>query len=260
MGDFLRGNRDKVLPATKVGRYGVQDTDFSAERAVRSVEESLRRLKTDRIDLIQVHDLEYGRRQQIIGETIPALLRLRETGKVRFIGITGYPLVALKAVAEEAGIDTVLTYCRYNLLDTSMDQVLTETVVRRNIGLINASPLHMGALTQRGAPDWHPAPQPVLDAAGRAAALCRSHAVDIADLALRFALMHPRVAVTLVGMSKVRHVEANVTVLEQSFDDELVRELDEILAPVRNVCWQEGLPENDDPWAVPKRTLGLDHD
>ena len=261
LGKFLKGKRDRVILATKVCRYDVDletGFDFSAQRVIGSIEESLGRLQTDRIDVFQIHDIEYAERTQILEETLPALFKLKEQGKVRFVGVTGYPLTPLKDVAERADIDTVLTYCRYDLLDTTMNRILTPVVQKRGIGLINASPLHMRVLTHRGAPPWHPAPERVLRRAREAAVLCRQRGADIADLALRFALAHPLVSTTLVGMSKVRHVEANLANVGRNPDPDLLKDIQDILAPATNVVWKEGRPENDDPGAIPKRTRGPD--
>jgi L-galactose dehydrogenase len=257
LGEALRGRRNQVILATKAGRYGKdRDTgfDFSAARITHSVEESLRRLQTDYIDVFQVHDVEYGRREQIIGETLPAMFKLKEAGKVRFVGITGYPLGLLRNVAEVVDVDTILTYCRYNLMDTAMDEVLAPLARQKGIGLINASPLHMRVLTDKGAPGWHPAPTRVIEAGQRVAAFCRSQNVDIADLALQFALQHEYVATTLVGMSKTRHVDRNVQAVGVVPDPELLAAVLAMIRPVANVCWQEGRPENDDPGAVEKQS------
>jgi len=254
LGEALVGLRDRIVLATKVGRYDVDTFDFSAERVIESVEESLVRLKTDYVDIFQVHDVEFGRREQILNETLPAMHRLKQAGKVRFVGITGYPLHPLKDIAEAAEMDTVLSYCRYNLMDTSMDDVLTPLVQQEGIGLINASPLHMRVLTERGAPDWHPAPRKVLKIGQRVARLCRSRGIDIADLAMQFALQHDCAATTLVGMSKIRHVERNVKSVGVAPDPELLAEVLEAIKPVANVCWKEGRPENHDPGAVEKRS------
>ncbi|GAB4566074.1 MAG: aldo/keto reductase [Anaerolineae bacterium] len=254
LGEALEGHRHKVYLATKVGRYDLDRFDFSAQRVMTSVEESLRRLRTDYIDVFQAHDIEFGDREQIINETLPAMFKLKEQGKVRFVGITGYPLHLLRDVAEATDIDTILTYCRYNLMDTTMDEVLTPLARRKGIGLINASPLHMRVLTEKGAPDWHPAPRRVLEVAQRAAEFCKARGVDIAELALQFALQHPDVATTLVGMSKVAHVERNLKLVGTTPDPELLAAVQEIIKPVANVYWQEGRPENWDPGAVPKRS------
>ncbi|MHC4620604.1 MAG: aldo/keto reductase [Planctomycetota bacterium] len=258
LGEFLEGRRDKVILTSKACRYDIADFDFSEKRVMQSVEESLKRLRTDYVDLYQIHDVEYGRIEQVVGETIPAMLKLKEHGKTRFIGITGYPLTPLRKVCEAVDIDTVLTYCRYNLMDTTMDDILTPVVREKDIGLINASPLHMRVLTDKGAPYWHPAPDEVFAAAREVALLCRKHGTTISNLAMQFALAHGDVAVTLVGMSKVRHVDANVEIVGTQADPELLAEVLRMIKPVANIYWKEGLPENDDPGAIDKRTLGME--
>ncbi|HUW18807.1 MAG TPA: aldo/keto reductase [Sedimentisphaerales bacterium] len=258
LGEFLEGKRHRVILTSKACRYDVADFDFSARRVMRSLEESLKRLRTDHVDLYQIHDVEYGRIDQVLTETIPAMVRLKEQGKVRFVGITGYPLTPLRKIAESADIDTILTYCRYNLMDTTMDDILTPVARQKGIGLINASPLHMRVLTDKGAPAWHPAPKPVFEVAREAARLCREHDTTISNLAMQFALAHKDVAVTLVGMSKVHHVEANVRIVGTKADPELLAKVLEMIKPVANICWKEGLAENDDPGAVDKRTLGME--
>lgn len=258
LGQYTGGKRDKIILTSKAGRYDITDFDYSAERIMRSVEQSLKRLQTDHIDLYQLHDVEYAKTEQIVSEAIPAMFKLREQGKIRFVGITGYPLTALKKIAKTEDVDTVLTYCRYNLMDTTMDDILTPVVKRRGIGLINASPLHMRVLTEKGAPYWHPASEKVFEVSAKVAQLCRERGTSISELAMQFALAHKDVAITLVGMSKVRHVEANIKIVGTEPEPELLAEVLEMIKPVANIYWKEGLPENDDPGAVEKRTLGME--
>jgi L-galactose dehydrogenase len=244
LGAALVGRRERVILATKCGRYGMDEFDFSAKRVTASMDESLRRLQTDYVDLFQVHDLEFGDAQQIIDETIPALRQLQQQGKARYIGITGYPPKLLKRIAEGAPVDSILTYCHYNLMNTDMDEVLTVFARERGIGLINAAALHMGILTENGPAAWHPAPQAVRDAGKKAAEFCRSRGADIADVAMRFSLDHPYVATTLVGMANTRQVEASLELLRTSSDPELLRQVEAILAPVFNYVWPSGRAEN----------------
>jgi L-galactose dehydrogenase len=218
------------------------------------LEGSLRRLRTDYIDVYQAHDIEFVPREQILEQVLPTMHRLKEEGKIRYVGITAYPLHLLRDVAQRAEVDTVLTYCRYTLLDTSMDDVLTPLIAEQGIGLINASPLHMRALTEKGAPAWHPAPRDVLCVAQQAARHCRSAGVDISQLALQFALAHEHVGTTLVGMSKVRHVARNLEMLDAPLDRRSLAHILDLVKPVANICWQEGIPENYDPGAVPQRS------
>jgi len=257
LGQALVDRRDSIILATKVGRHKVdngEEFDFSADQIRRSVEDSLLRLKTDYIDVYQAHDIEFVPREQIINETLPAMRQLKKEGKVRYVGITAYPLHLLKDVAERAEVDTILTYCRYNLMDTSMDEVLIPLCKEKNIGLINASPLNMRALTEKGAPTWHPASKKILEVVKRAAQHCKSKNVNISELAMQFALAHEYVSTTLVGMSKVRHVVRNLRTLKLPLEGELLEEVLNIIKPVANICWQEGVPENFDPGAVPQQS------
>jgi L-galactose dehydrogenase len=158
LGSALDGQRRQVVLATKCGRYGTDSFDFSAARVKSSVEESLRRLRTDYLDVLTAHDIEFGDREQIVHETIPAMRGLQKQGKVRCLGISGLPLKMLADVGQRTEIDVVLSYCHYNLLVRDLDQWLTPTAKAHQIGMINAAPLHMRILTTAGAPAWHPAP------------------------------------------------------------------------------------------------------
>jgi L-galactose dehydrogenase len=249
LGAALDGKRAKVFLATKCGRYGkeVDECDYSARRVTAGIEDSLRRLRTDHVDLIQIHDCEMvADPDQIVRETIPALRQVVKAGKARWVGITGLPLKLLRHIATHVEVDTILSFCRYNLMVTDMDEILTPLCRQQSIGLINASPLHMRVLTEKGAPGWHPAPRAVLDVSRRAVEACKQAGVDIADVAFRFCLDHPHVATTLVGMSKLRHVEANLRALRVKNDPALLKRLAEIIAPVKDVMWDQGRPANND--------------
>src|SRR4030095_10441462 len=145
--------------ATKVGQYGEGEFDFSAARVTRSVDESLARLNVDYVDLIQCHDIEFVKPDQIVDETLPALHKLKKSGKVCHVGITGLPLKVFPSVIDRVApgtVETILSVCQYEFNDTSLENLIPY-VKRRDIGIINASPTGMGLLTERGTPDWHPA-------------------------------------------------------------------------------------------------------
>ena len=246
LGEALDGRRHEVVLATKCGRYGLDEFDFSAGQVTQSLEESLKRLRTDYVDLLQAHDVEFGNVPQIIEETIPAMRRLQQQGKTRFIGITGYPLKTLVEIAEAVPVDSILTYCRYNLMTNDMDTVLMPTAKKHGIGVINASGLHMGLLTERGAPDWHPAPREVREAGRQAAEFCRQNGVDLSQIALRYCFDHSGVASTLVGMSTRSHVTENLQAMRLPVNPDLMKQVSAILAPVFNYVWPSGRPENHD--------------
>lgn len=236
--------RDSYLLATKVGRYGEDEFDFSAERAAASVDESLARMGVDHVDFIQCHDIEFGSLDQVIGETLPALRKIQQQGKARFVGVTGLPLKIFEEVAARAEIDTVLSYCHYSLNDDSLTSILP-MLGERGVGVINASPLSMGLLSNRGAPPWHPAPDEIKACCARAAARCRERGTDIAKLAVQYSVRDPRVHTTLVGAANPEHIRNNIQWIGEPIDEELLDEVRGILAPVKNRTWPSGRPENN---------------
>lgn len=240
LGHALEGKRDKIFLATKCGRYGKvpEGFDFSAERITAGIDESLKRLRTDHVDLLQAHDVEFcPNPDQLVNETIPAMRKIQESGKVRHIGITGLPLEPLRDIASRSDIDTILTYCHYNLMIDDLDDVLTPVCSDKGIGLINASPLHMAILTAKGPPDWHPAPQEIKDTGAAVVKLCAESGVDLAGIALRYCIDHPYVSTTLVGMSKLRHVQANLRVVDYQIDPEVLERIQKLIALVKNTTW-----------------------
>lgn len=240
LGVALAGRRGEIILATKCGRYGPRDFDFSAATVVAGVDASLARLKTDYVDLLQVHDVEFGDVHQIVNETLPALRQLKQAGKARYIGISGYSLETLATIAESAALDSILSYCRFNLMVRDMDTFLTPLARRKSIGLINASPLHMGLLSPGGPPAWHPAPASIRAEGQRASEICRARGVRLAEVALRFCLAHPYVSTTLVGMSTTRQLEENLRALEPADDASVIAEIDAALGPNVNYVWPAG--------------------
>ena len=152
----------------------------------------------------------------------------------------------LRDVASEAPVDAILSYARYNLMVTDLDELLRPFCEENGVGLINASPLHLRILTDRGAPAWHPAAEEVKQTGVRLAALCRECGTNISDVAMRFCFDYRPAASTLVGMSKQHHVERNLAVLETENDPVLVEKIVTVVAPVKNKIWPTGRAENWD--------------
>jgi L-galactose dehydrogenase len=237
--------REAYFLCTKVGRYGSQDFDFSAKRVVASVDESLERLNLEYVDIILCHDIEFGSLDQVVNETIPALRRVQEMGKVRFVGISGLPLKIFRSVLDQIDLDVVLSYCHYCLNDTTLADLVPYLNARR-VGIINASPLSMGLLTESGPPAWHPASNKIKVACAAAARYCRDNGVDITQLALQFSLSNPDITSTLVGIADPNQIISNVQQLSEPLNQELLNEVQVIMAPIRNQTWPSGRPENND--------------
>jgi L-galactose dehydrogenase len=246
MGDALLGKRQQVVLSSKCGRYDTADFDFSAARVKTSVDESLQRLRTDHLDLLIAHDIEFGDREQIVHETVPAMRELQSAGKVRAVGISGLPLKVLADVAVRAKVDFVLSYCRYNPLIQDMDVYLTPVLEKNGIGLLNAAPVHLRLLTREGALAKHPAPDVVKQAGAAIVQACLRHGFDPAIVALQFCLRHKYAASTCVGISNAREVEQNLTALDAEIPADLLAEIAEIAEPVKTTTWQSGRPENQD--------------
>ena len=243
LGKALAGRRDQIFLATKCGRY--EDFDFTYNRVLESIDASLERLQTDYVDLLQIHDIEFGDREQVLNEAVPAVLRARQMGKARYIGITGLPVKYLAAIARQVDVDTVLSWAHYNLLEDEINEELVPLSREKGFGLMNASPLLQRILSDAPLPAWHRSPQVVKDMQPRLLELCRQYGVDLSDVAIRYAIDHPDIATTIVGMSNTRHVKQNIGALDFQIPEGLLAQIGALVAPVKNMMWYEGKPENN---------------
>jgi aryl-alcohol dehydrogenase-like predicted oxidoreductase len=234
--------RSRYYLSTKVGRYGKDGTniwDYSAKRVTESVFESMERLNVDYIDLIEVHDIEFADLELICRETLPALVELREKGIVKHLGITNLTLSHFKYVIDHVSagtVETVLSFCHYCLNDDALIDYL-DYFGEKRIGVINASPFSMGLLTERGVPDWHPAPKPLRDICRKAAAYCRSKGKSIEQLAIQYAVGNPKIATTLFSTTRPQAVLQNIRRAEEAIDAELLKETLRILEPRHRDTW-----------------------
>ena len=234
--------RDSFVLSTKVGRYGkdgVNTWDYSGKRATESVYESMERLNIDYIDLINVHDIEFADLNQVVGETLPALVELREKGVVGHVGITDLQLENLKWVLDnspEGTVESVLNFCHHTLNDDKLVDFL-DYFEEKGLGIINASPFSMGLLTQRGIPDWHPAPKPLVEACAKASHYCAEQGYPIEKLALQYAVSNPRIQTTLFSSARPESVLKNIKYLEEPIDWSLVEKVKEIIGHQQRVSW-----------------------
>jgi aryl-alcohol dehydrogenase-like predicted oxidoreductase len=239
--------RESYLLGSKLGRYTNTHFDFSARRVGESVEISLHRLGTDYLDVLLLHDVEFVPLAQIWEETLPAVLKLREQGKVRAVGFSCYPLKTFHRVLDqvEDQIDCVLSYNRQTLQNTTFGDEVLPRLAAKGIGAINAGPFSARLLTDAELPAWLKEPEEVKQAAREAAALCARHGVDIAQLALQFSCEHPGIATTVAGSANPANIRKWAEWLEQPIDRALLTAVLEVFAPVKNIGHLEGLPENN---------------
>lgn len=245
LGLALRGvPRETYLLSTKLGRYDVGTFDFRPERVVESVDTSLRRLRTDHLDLVFCHDIEFVDLQYIVNETLPALRKIKADGKIRAIGVAGYPLKIFREVMAKAELDAVISYCHATLQNTALIGLIPD-LAAKGIGVLNAAPWGMRLLTDLGPPDWHKADADTRRRCMQAAAHCRAKGADLAKLALQFAVRQPGIASTICGTADPAHITAWAKWIAEPVDEPLLAEVRGTLAPVFNRSYLEGRPGNN---------------
>ena len=246
LGIALRGvPRDSYTLCTKLGRYDLQHFDFSAKRVAESVDVSLHRLGTDHLDIILCHDIEFVPMQQIVDETIPVLKKIQQSGKVRFIGVSGYPQKVFRFICDQTDIDCVLSYNQYTLQNTRFVDESVPYLKAKRVGVMNAGPFSARLLTNAPLPAWLKEPESVKAAARRAAEHCSKHGSDIAKLALQFSCAHPDIATTVAGSANPDNIRNWARWLAEPMDESLLKDVRAIFAPVKNLGHAEGLKENN---------------
>jgi aryl-alcohol dehydrogenase-like predicted oxidoreductase len=256
------GRRDDVVLATKVhGRMGDDPNHYGNSRRwiVKEVENSLRRLKTDWIDLYQIHRPEP---ETDIDETLGALSDLVRQGKVRTIGSSTFPassIVEAQWTAERRARERFM--CEqppYSLLVRGIEADVLPTCKRYGMGVIPWSPLAGGWLSGRyrkgrDAPEStraqrlparydlsDPANQRKLDAADALARLAEDAGMSLIEMALAFVIRHPAVTSAIIGPRTMEHLDSQLGALDATLSDEVLDRIDEIVAPGTNVNPADG--------------------
>jgi aryl-alcohol dehydrogenase-like predicted oxidoreductase len=242
--------RESYILGTKLGRYDANHFDFSAKRVEESVDVSLHRMRTDHIDIMLCHDIEFVEMSQIVNETIPALRKQVEKGKVRFIGVSGYPMKIFKYVLERTGLDVILSYNHYTLQNTMLGD-LVPMLKERGVGIMNAAPFAARLLTNTELPKWHKATARVREVAKKAAEHAAKRGVDIAQLAVQFSIENRDIATCVVGSANPENVRKWAQWAGKPVDRELMGEVLKMLEPIHNWHHIEGRPENNDAMVAP---------
>ncbi len=216
------GRREDIILSTKSGHDDKGNKDFSADGTRRSVERSLRRLRTDYIDILLVHDPDDLESVFQRGGALEALQQLKDEGVIRAIGLGARPHEFHRRCIASGAFDVVLTFCDYNLLDQSAAAGVLEPAVAQDVGVLNGAAIMLGLL---GGED----PRVVAPRLGafatrqrveRATQLwewARDSGISLLALNLQFCLREPRIAATLVGARNPAEVQADV----QAVNDQL---------------------------------------
>ncbi len=251
------GKRDHVVLATKVhGTMGDDPNEFGNSRRwiVKEIDNSLRRLRTDWIDLYQIHRPEAD---TDIDETLGALSDLIHAGKVRYIGSSTFPasqIVEAQWVARERGRERfVCEQPPYSILVRGVEADVLPTCQRHGMGTIAWGPLASGWLSGRyrlgtEPPPSHradrlpqrfdmslPANQRKLEAADALAVLAEEAGMTLIEMALAFVMRHPAVTAPIIGPRTMEQLESQLPAAEVTLSDEVLDRIDEIVPPGINV-------------------------
>ena len=240
MSTYSSADRDSFVISTKIGRVlnavpgGVSSEDdpdgigelaavnsWTRDNVHRSIEESLVRLKLDRIDIIYVHDPDvepYGE-GQAVNEAFPALIELREQGVIKAIGCGMNEWQMPLRFIQRFNLDIILLAGRYTLLDHSGLSEFLPACVERNVKITVGGPYNSGILARDLSKpvtfDYEQAPDILLDRARKLTEICVAHGVDLKAAALQFVLAHPAVATAIPGVQSVAELEQNIALVQQ---------------------------------------------
>ena len=237
--------RDSYTLSTKLGRYDLNHFDFSAKRVAESIDVSLHRLGTDHLDIVFCHDIEFVEMQQIVDETLPALRKIQQAGKVRYLGFSGYPQKIFRFICDQTPVDCVLSYNQYTLQNTRFADETLPYLQSKGIGAMNAGPFSARLLTNAPLPKWLKEPENVKAAARAAAEHCARKGIDLAKLALQFSCAHPGITTTVAGSANPENIRKWAQWLAEPLDATLLAEVQAIFQPVKNLGHTEGLAKNN---------------
>jgi aryl-alcohol dehydrogenase-like predicted oxidoreductase len=251
------GRRDNVVLATKVhGTMGDDPNEFGNSRRwiIKEVENSLRRLGTEWIDLYQIHRPELD---TDIDETLGALTDLVRAGKVRYTGSSTFPpsqIVEAQWASERRGRERFVTeQPPYSLLIRGVENDVLPTCQRYGMGVIPWSPLAGGWLSGRYRKEGElpesrraqmlpsrydmslPGNQHKLDAADALAALADEAGMTLIELALTFVIRHPAITAAIIGPRTMEHLESQLPAADLELSDQILDRIDEIVPPGVNV-------------------------
>lgn len=261
--------RNSYMICTKAGRVEEDKFDYSPEHIRFSVERSLERFHTSYLDVLYLHDVEFVSSDAAVGALVE-MFKLKQEGKVHHVGMSGYPLDYLLALAKyvhkELGhpLDLILSYSNFCLQNTLLGKFVPKLQDKGPDGagietVLCASPLSMGLLRSQKAPGFHPASDSLKAAVEEASKYTQSQGTDLADLAVRFAMRNWKTGPYVYGMSSIQEVENAVKVYWQvngsgkdsleikESDAQLTQKVQEIFQKYKQLdaTWPSGIEHPD---------------
>jgi len=235
IGEVLRGRGglpEGVVLATKADR-DLRTGEFSGGQMRRSVERSLKLLGLDRLQLVFLHDPEHESFEHLMapGGAVEVLRDLKDEGIIEHLGVAGGPIDMEIRYVETGLFEAVITHNRYTLLDRSAEPLL-DVAAERGVALLNAAPYGSGILAK--GPDvyaryeYQEAPQEMVDRARAMQKVCQEFGVPLAAAALQFSVRDPRVASTIVGMTRPERVGQTLELAVEPVPEELWGRLDRL--------------------------------
>jgi L-galactose dehydrogenase len=232
--------RETFFISTKVGRQSVTKFNYSYNYIIKSVNESLKRLNLNNIDLVQCHDIEFCDSLDIIlNETLPALEQLKKEYKLRYIGITGLHLEQLDYVVtnSKVKIDAVLVYCTYNLFNTTLDNY-SKKWKKLGITIIQGGVTAMGLLTNQGPRDWHPASNLIKNTCKNTVDYCINNDINITEIAFKFVYNNTDINSILIGVTNLEQLYEYLDWVRNNNSDN-IETIQEKLKIIKNMLWIE---------------------
>jgi len=234
----LGGVPQGYVLATKADR-DLQTGDFSGEQIKRSVERSLRLLGMDRLPLVYLHDPEHTTFENVMSPdgALAVLQRFKDEGVIEHLGVAGGPIDMEIQYVETGAFDVVITHNRYTLLNRSAEP-LFDVAMQRGVAVVNAAPYGSGILAK--GPDAYPryayqkAPAQMIEQVRQIERICQHFNVPLAAAALQFSLRDPRIASTIVGISRPERLQHTVALAHHPLPDELWAQLAAVSADAQD--------------------------
>lgn len=237
-------DRSKIVISTKAGKNASipPEFNFKYNSIINSVESSLKRLQTDYLDIVLLHDIEYNKGTHLnlaMTEGLKALSQLKKDGKIRYYGISCYSVDVLHQVIQDYDMDVVLVHNHYTLINDLLLDLMPK-IKAKKLGLISASPFASGLLTHKGPPDWYPVTSKELCYIKQALNFCNEQKVPLEKIALQFALSSSDIPTTLFSCTNEEILNKNVDWIEEPVATKIIQEACSILKPLRNMDFDFG--------------------